>query len=293
MEIQHIFEFLELAKTCSFSKAASNLYISQSSLSKHLMMLEDEVGATLFDRSARSVSLSEYGKIFLPYARKLWSLYRESLLRIEKEKITHSYTVSIALIQDSHYYQDLTILFDFQKTYPEYSVNVIEASEEEEFRLFRNRKVNLIGVSVSDAEERDYDFLPHGRSRIVVAFPENHPCRGQASVKAADLIFEPLILPSRGMKVFGILVNTIVDGREELTPNIVFEGSPDLCLQFAAKGMGVLLQPLEVIVSAGLPYAELDPPVELYYGLGYRDYASLSEGERLLVDFSRHYAQNV
>ncbi len=291
MEIQYIFEFLELAKTRSFSETASKLYISQSSLSKHLILLEEEVGAVLFDRNSRNVSLSDYGKLYLPYARRMWSLYRESLLRVEREKAGRSRNISIAFIQDSHRYNVSGILFAFKKEYPDYSVNVLEVSEEEELRLFRERKINLIGVSVSSGEKTGYGFIPLGKSRIVAVFPDGHPLFGKESVKASSLAGEPLILPSRSMKVFKIITDAIKSGREKIKPNIVFEGSPESCMQFASEGMGILLQPLDVIESFGknTVYSELEPKIELFYGLGYRDYQLLSEGEKLLVDFNRQF----
>jgi hypothetical protein len=62
-------------------------------------------------------------------------------------------------------------------------------------------------------------------------------------------------------------------------------------MQFASEGMGILLQPLDVIESFGknTVYSELEPKIELFYGLGYRDYQLLSEGEKLLVDFNRQF----
>ena len=71
MDMETVEEFIRLAETCSFQETAALLHISQSSLSKHLKKLESELGATLFDRSTRSVTLSEYGRAFLPHARRM------------------------------------------------------------------------------------------------------------------------------------------------------------------------------------------------------------------------------
>lgn len=65
MEIKYLSEFVTLAKTKNYMEAADILYISQSSLSKHIQSIERELGVTLFDRSTRRVKLSADGNLLL------------------------------------------------------------------------------------------------------------------------------------------------------------------------------------------------------------------------------------
>ena len=60
-----------VAQTGSFSQAAKELFISQSTLSQQIQQLENEVGVKLLERNTRKVTLSEYGQEFLPYAKNL------------------------------------------------------------------------------------------------------------------------------------------------------------------------------------------------------------------------------
>lgn len=71
MELNHVKEFIALTKTENYLEAAENLFISQSSLSKHIKSLEAELGTTLFDRTTRQVKLNEVGKVFLKYTQQL------------------------------------------------------------------------------------------------------------------------------------------------------------------------------------------------------------------------------
>ena len=71
MELNYIREFVFLANINNFQEAADALYISQSTLSRHIQSLENELQNKLFDRTTRSVQLSEFGKFFLPYAQEL------------------------------------------------------------------------------------------------------------------------------------------------------------------------------------------------------------------------------
>lgn len=64
-------EFVVLADTCSYSEAAERLFMGQSSLSKHIKALEQELGVELFERTSRRVKLSAEGEQLLADARRL------------------------------------------------------------------------------------------------------------------------------------------------------------------------------------------------------------------------------
>lgn len=70
-------EFVTLTEKKNFLEAAECLFISQSCLSKHIKKLETEIGVELFERTTRTVVLTEFGQMLLPYARKMVSLEYE------------------------------------------------------------------------------------------------------------------------------------------------------------------------------------------------------------------------
>lgn len=71
METRYLRSFLKIAETGSITRAADSLGISQPSLSQQLLRLEDEVGVSLFSRTARGVTLTESGRRFLGHARSI------------------------------------------------------------------------------------------------------------------------------------------------------------------------------------------------------------------------------
>ena len=78
MDIKHLAEFVALAETGNYLETADNLFISQSTLSKHIMALEKELGVSLFERTTRKIHLSTEGETFLPYALKIVRLQEEA-----------------------------------------------------------------------------------------------------------------------------------------------------------------------------------------------------------------------
>ena len=60
--------FQTLSSICSFTRAADELSLSQSALSRSISRLEEELGVPLFERKSRGIILNRYGKIFLKHA---------------------------------------------------------------------------------------------------------------------------------------------------------------------------------------------------------------------------------
>jgi DNA-binding transcriptional LysR family regulator len=69
MELRHLRYFVRVAETENVSPAALKLHISQPALSRQIRDLEDEIGVSLLERTAKSVSLTEAGRLFLDEAR--------------------------------------------------------------------------------------------------------------------------------------------------------------------------------------------------------------------------------
>lgn len=69
MKRNEFYYIKEVAKQNSFSKAAKELGISQPALSNYIKKIEESVGVLLFDRSISPIEITEFGKIYLAYAR--------------------------------------------------------------------------------------------------------------------------------------------------------------------------------------------------------------------------------
>lgn len=69
MNILHVKYAVEVAKTCSINKAAETLWIAQPNLSRSIKCLEDDLGITIFNRSAKGMTLTPEGKVFVEHAR--------------------------------------------------------------------------------------------------------------------------------------------------------------------------------------------------------------------------------
>src|SRR4030088_3825473 len=69
MDLRQLEYFVAVAEEQNFTRAAERVHISQSGVSAQIRQLERELGAELFDRSARIATLTVAGKVALEYAR--------------------------------------------------------------------------------------------------------------------------------------------------------------------------------------------------------------------------------
>jgi len=142
MEIRQIQYFLSIVETGSFSNAAEELYISQSSLSKQIIALEEELGVQLFDRSKRKIFLTNAGEVFLEHARKMDELYKA--LRADIDRFSSGAdTLSIVAIPVMAQYGIPSLIAHFKNTYPNIKftlderegINILPALKAHEYDL--------------------------------------------------------------------------------------------------------------------------------------------------------------
>lgn len=78
MNLKHLSYFVDISKRESFTKAADDIYVSQSALSKSVKSLEQELNVTLIDRTSKSFNLTEEGRILYVEGEKLLQYIDES-----------------------------------------------------------------------------------------------------------------------------------------------------------------------------------------------------------------------
>ena len=184
MEIRQVQYFLSIVKTGSFSAAADEHYISQSSLSKKISALEDELGVPLFDRSKRKVSLTDAGEVFLEHARKIHGAYKAMIVDLGGFKSDMD-TFSIAAIPVIAQYGITTYIAQFKEVYPGIhftleemdGLNILSALEEHRFDVAFTRHNFLDDEKFTSLE------ICKDKLLVVVSKKNRHATRSHISIK--------------------------------------------------------------------------------------------------------------
>ncbi|MCI2048842.1 MAG: LysR family transcriptional regulator [Lachnospiraceae bacterium] len=186
MELNYIREFVALAQSCQFQKTADDLYMSQSSLSKHIKTIEQELGHDLLNRSTRRVELTEFGKEWLPYATQIAAIQKEYTDRMldgladKKIKIGISPIITLYTLND--YLSSLT------DNYPGYYAFVNQDMEENLIACLRNGDYDFVIKSRNDfSNEEGLSSIPYATDTLVTVLSEDHPLAGRESTTIDEL----------------------------------------------------------------------------------------------------------
>jgi DNA-binding transcriptional LysR family regulator len=195
-DIRHLRSFLCVAEHLNFTRAAEQLYISQSTLSKHIAELEEQLGVQLFIRTHHSVKLTPPGSILFDESRGIMAKIGEVFERTRKAQLAVWGTLKIGCLGIEYAFLP-KILKHFTALYPHVTLDIQvmsgaminEALDYQELDIGFNQ---FIGNEFTSA----FKVREVRRSRLCFLLPRNHPCANKYSLDFADLEQERFILLS-------------------------------------------------------------------------------------------------
>ncbi|MCQ2253373.1 MAG: LysR substrate-binding domain-containing protein [Bacteroidales bacterium] len=209
MELRQLKYFCQVAESGSFSEAASDLNVSQSTLSQQIRQLESEIGGELFVRDTRHVHLTDVGQALLPSARRTLSEAASCITRMRDVMQLQAGEISIGCTYTFAPMLRDTVLA-FMKQYPGVKLNIHCHSVEKLMEMLEHEKID---VALSYKPTTSYPNIESHiifDNRLAVIVNDTHVLAAQKSITLADLEKYPLILPAKGL-----MARTIFDRMTE------------------------------------------------------------------------------
>jgi LysR family transcriptional regulator, benzoate and cis,cis-muconate-responsive activator of ben and cat genes len=199
VELRHLRYFVAVAEMENVSRAALKLHVSQPALSRQIRDLEDEIEFSLFERTAKSVRLTDAGRAFLDNAR--------ALLQNADEAVTKARAVASAEPTELHVGYSPTPVAEilpktlraFQRTMPSVHVRLHDWSIKDILDGIGDGRLQL-GLIVPPAKasalhDLRYEELFH--ERVCVAVAPQHPFARRRAIPITEVVAEPLIALTR------------------------------------------------------------------------------------------------
>lgn len=240
MELNYIREFVVLADTGNYLEASERLFIAQSSLSKHIKTLEQELGVLLFDRTTRKVELSQYGRGFLPYARRMSDLLAEYTDILAQEKNRFSDHLTIGSLPMMVQYGITDFLANFQKENPSVSICVEEGENRHLKELMRQGKCDLAFLRDDSHIDNEFHKILIWEDRIAAVLPRHHHLAEAPHVFIEQLRDETFLMLPEYTMVHSLAMQLF--HKAGFDPNVLMTvRKGESLIDLVGKGMGIAL----------------------------------------------------
>ena len=262
MEIRQLECFVAVAEELHFRRAGERLGLSQSALSERISALEHEVGARLFFRTTRQVSLTQAGSDFVNDAKSILNDIERSISNIRHTAESDLHHIRVSGVDEAISMLLPRALLEFRQTDPKVHVQVLEISSSEQHsqELIAHR-TDVAFVRKHQEDKFITSTLLH-RQPIVVALAHTNTLSRSASLSTPDIADQPIVGYPKHARP--ILHEALWSGFRQIgvQPNIVCEIiDKSTLLQFLAHGLGIALVPAWVknIAPPGVSFVPFEP----------------------------------
>jgi len=198
VELRHLRYFISVAETENVSRAALKLHISQPALSRQIRDLEEEIGVLLLERTAKSVSLTQAGRVFLPEARAVLQRADQAIKKAfvvagadTELRIGYSPTPTARLLP--------VILRAYQRAMPDVRVRLHDLRNDQNLAGLREGRLHLAFVWLPPRKSAlgnlRFEELTQESARLAVS--PKHPFTRRDNVSLADAAREPFVVYNR------------------------------------------------------------------------------------------------
>lgn len=190
--VKHLNAVVALARFGNFIAAASHLGISQPGLSRIIQQAERKLGVPLFERRARTVSLTAAGRDFLPFAERVLGEFAQHVEKLRTSLAASGEQLVVSsLMSISHLVLPLALV-DFRRTHPHVFVEVREGVGSTVTEWVREGVVDF-GIGNPDEKAPGVSTESVLEEAFFVVLPRGHPLARRDIVNLSDLRGVPLV----------------------------------------------------------------------------------------------------
>ena len=236
--------FAAVAKHLSFVRAAEELHLTPPAVSMQIKELEREVALPLFDRSAKSVSLTITGEYLLSHARRVLAVMKDAEDQVARFRGLTGGRLIIGMVSTAEYFLP-RLLAMFRAEHPDVLVALRTGNREQLVGLMQRNEVDLavMGRPPKDWATRAEPFAKHPHVLVTSA---DHPFLHMEQVPAALLAREALIVREPGSGTRAALEEFLRERHLELRPAMEMTTNETI-KQAVIAGLGVSLLSLHTI----------------------------------------------
>ena len=246
MDLRQLEVVRAVAETGSFTAASRRLHVSQSAVSRQVLLLEEELREPLFLRLGRKVRLTDAGEALLQLSRRVLTDIRETAAAIADHQAALKGTLRLGggMTVCLHVFPDL--LKEYRRKHREVEVKLTTGATPQLVERLRAGALDvaLLTLPVEGADLMQVQVM---REELLLVTHPSHPLSRQRNIAPADLDGKPCVLFERGSSTRRVIDEMF--SREQIQPRIVMETeNVEILKALTSSGMGMTIVPYQAIV---------------------------------------------
>lgn len=245
MELTELRHFIAVVNYGSFTKAATNIYVSQPTLSRSIKKLEQKLKVELFERSTRKLILTDAGLLVYEQANKILTATSELYTLIDDLMNIPSGEIKIGVppLIGTLFFPRIAVNFD--RVNPNISLKLIEHGAKKIEYLVEDGQVD-VGIVVLPVNNSKFNILPFIQDEFMLITSKNHSLANKKIVKLQDLENENFILFTREFSLHWLVINQC-EKVAGFNPTISYQSSQwDLITELVGAQLGITLLPKSI-----------------------------------------------
>lgn len=193
MNLQQLRVFRESARLGGFTRASTELRLSQSTISLHIKKLEEELGTPLFVRTKRHIFLNDAGRLLLEHTERIFREIKEAEAAVRELNDLQHGVIHLGSGATTIVYLLPRVLGAFQRRHPLVELIVTTGSSEMLIQAVHQLELDLAIVMTPVPSSLAVEVLPFLHEELVFVVAPSHPLSQHKEVRPSDMTDVPFI----------------------------------------------------------------------------------------------------
>ena len=245
MDLRQLEILKAIAEVGSFTGAGDKLHVSQSAISRQILLLEEELQEPIFLRVGRKVRITRAGETLLQLSNRVLQDLKDTVALISDSKESLAGTMRLVGGMTVCLYVFPVLLKEFRRVHPNVEINVTAGVSEKFIRYIRTGSADL-GLLTLPIEGPDLVTLPVLKEELLVVTAPNHPLSRRRKITPQDLVLQQFVLFETGSNTRRALDEFFL--REQIHPKIVMDTeNVEIIKAMVRSGLGITIIPYQAV----------------------------------------------
>jgi DNA-binding transcriptional LysR family regulator len=186
MDLQQLRVFQSAAKNKGFTRAGEELHLSQSTISQHIKLLEDELGCPLFLRVGKRVLVTEAGNLLLQYTEKIFHDLKNAEMALREVSALKRGAVRLGVGATTLTYRLPHVLGEYNQRFPDIELIVQTGTTEFLLEAVKAQRID-VAIVMSPSPQPGLNIQPLGDEELVFVLNRAHPLARRRTLEPSDV----------------------------------------------------------------------------------------------------------